>query len=122
MSYPSELRISRFSLLVEIASAEAIPIRLLAEHLGLERTTLFRKLQCLESGGLVRVLTGRDRRTRLVALTEPGAMLLPSALSGWRIAQSHLLAIFRQQRWEALAGEIDDLTRCLPSDDDLMDG
>ncbi len=49
-------------------------------------------------------------------------MLLPSALSGWRIAQSNLLAIFRQQRWEALAGEIDDLTRCLPSDDDLMDG
>ncbi len=89
---PLDLKITQYSLLVNIARAEGATVTKLAERLVMDRTTLTRNLKPLERAGLVRVGSGADRRSRSIATTPAGRRLLERAIPHWREAEKRVRA------------------------------
>jgi DNA-binding MarR family transcriptional regulator len=87
---PSGVRITELTMLVAGGVAPDAPLSRLAEVLSLDRTTLTRDLKRLEDRGLLHVVPGEDRRSRVVRLTEEGRDVLAEAFPRWRAAQDRL--------------------------------
>jgi DNA-binding MarR family transcriptional regulator len=84
------LRATQFSILAVLALAGPMPMRKLAEKLGLERTTLTRSATLLEREGWVRTGRSRDARERPLILTQAGRRKLEAAYPSWKAAQESL--------------------------------
>jgi DNA-binding MarR family transcriptional regulator len=56
--------------------------------LGIEKTTLTRNLQTLETQGCIRIESGKDKRTRLIRITSQGLSLVKKAFPFWKKAQA----------------------------------
>ena len=86
---PFGLTVNQFSMLTTLILAGPLSVAELAEHLGIDRTTLTRNLALGEKNGLVETVTGDDRRVRLVEITRAGRGLADQALPAWRDAQAN---------------------------------
>jgi DNA-binding MarR family transcriptional regulator len=81
---PAELTNGQFSLLMSLNRPEPPALRPVAQLLGMDRTTLTAALKPLERRGLVSVSADpKDRRNRLLALTQAGSALLAKAWPVW---------------------------------------
>src|SRR5690348_18504405 len=69
---PAGLRIMQFTLLARLHAAGTLTMTELAEAASLDRTTLTRNLKPLIERGYVRTMLGKDRRERLVEVTDSG--------------------------------------------------
>jgi DNA-binding MarR family transcriptional regulator len=69
MLAPEGLTLAQYSLLANIDRAGSIPHTVLAENVGMERTTLTRNLHVLLEGALVSMVQGKDRRQHLLKIT-----------------------------------------------------
>jgi DNA-binding MarR family transcriptional regulator len=103
----SGLEGTQFSVLVALSLGGDVPMRTLAERLGVDRTTLTRNLKPLEREGLVESAAGDDQRVRLVRMTAKGRRVLEKALPLWEKAQHQVVAKLGQAKWEALLGLLD---------------
>jgi DNA-binding MarR family transcriptional regulator len=99
---PAGLRSSQFTVLVALALAPQASVSRLARLLGLERTTMTRNLGPLERRGLVRAVTGADRRNRVLQLTPRGRSALARALPAWKAAQARVVQELGERRWAEL--------------------
>ncbi len=99
---PSGLRGTQFSLLVAVALSGDVAVTRLAEHVGLDRTTLTRNLAPLVRDGLLQKLPAGDRRVHLVRLTAKGRRALERALPLWDDAQRYVVRALGEARWEEL--------------------
>ena len=72
MLRPLGLKATQFSLLVGIRLFGLVTVNRLAEAMVMDRTTLTRNLQPLETQGLIQTIPGADRREREIA-RESGA-------------------------------------------------
>jgi len=81
------LRATQFSILAVLALAGPMPMRKLAQMLGLERTTLTRSATLLEREGWVRTGHSEDARERPLRLTPTGRRKLEAAYPSWKAAQ-----------------------------------
>ncbi|MEM8838248.1 MAG: MarR family winged helix-turn-helix transcriptional regulator [Pseudomonadota bacterium] len=91
---PVDLTASQFSSLVAIAREEGVNLVVLAERLGMDRTTLIRVLKPLERRGLVRIgASEKDARAKAVFLEPAGRALLNQAIPLWETAQSRALSL-----------------------------
>lgn len=84
---PSGLRVTQFTILAVIATAESIAITRMAKQLVMDRTTLTRNLRPLEKRGFIEIIPGDDLRTRYVTLSKKGRNVLTKALPLWEEAQ-----------------------------------
>lgn len=107
---PSGLRVTQFSLLVELTIAGSITISELADRMVMDRTTLARSLKPLEDRGLVVTAPGQDRRTRVAALTEAGGEVVMQALPLWMDAQAQILGELDEQEWQSLRQALSKVT------------
>lgn len=87
---PSGVGAAQFTLLGAVAMLGPGPISRLAENLSLDRTTLTRNLKLLQKQGWIAADPGRDRRERVVSLTEDGRAALARAMPLWRAAQDRM--------------------------------
>jgi DNA-binding MarR family transcriptional regulator len=88
---PHGLTITQFGLLANLSGLGGISIGALAEKLIMDPTTLTRNLRPLERQGLVADLADpRDRRSRLLHLTDTGRAALIAAKPAWVEAQRHI--------------------------------
>ena len=93
---PVDLTVSQFGLLAHLYGAKAmqaggLSIKLLAERLGMDASTLTRNLKPLELRGLVADRADpNDGRARLVTITANGCSKLADAVPCWRKAQSEV--------------------------------
>src|SRR6185295_7642936 len=85
------LHANQVTLLAVPYLAGPITINKMAEHLGLDRTTLVRNLKLIEQRGLVTIKPAHDLRTRIVTLTPAGQETLVAALPLWEEAQRNTL-------------------------------
>jgi hypothetical protein len=74
---PEDLTITQYSLLANIERAGQLSHLVLAQKVGMERTTLTRILRPLTTAKWVAAATGKDRRQHLLQLTAAG---LPSSI------------------------------------------
>ena len=94
------LHANQVTLLTVPYLAGPISINKMAEHLGLDRTTLVRNLKLIEQRGLVTIKPGQDLRTRIVTLTPAGQETLVAALPLWEEAQRKTLEMLGAQHAE----------------------
>jgi DNA-binding MarR family transcriptional regulator len=93
---PIGLTSGQFSLLMSLNRSEPPDMAQVAALLAMDRTTLTANLKPLERHGYVRVTTSeKDKRRRLLALTQSGRSTLVAAVPVWQ--RTH-------QRLEALLG------------------
>ncbi|MGG2397375.1 MarR family winged helix-turn-helix transcriptional regulator [Pseudomonas sp. SH1-B] len=83
---------AQFSLLRHIQRLGQPSISILAEAMGLDRSTLGRNLRVLEDQALLQLSEGRDLRAREVRLTEAGLHRIEQALPLWEQVQRELNA------------------------------
>ena len=107
---PSGLRVTQFSLLVNIGRAGQATISQLAETLIIDRTTLTRNLRVLEKDALIKTVQGDDQRTHQVRLTPKGERVLAKALPLWERAQARIVAGFGEDKYGALLKDLSALT------------
>src|ERR1700740_752977 len=82
---PVGLTNGQFSLLMSLNRPEPPPMGPVAQLLAMDRTTLTAALKPLERRGLVAVeVDPKDKRSRLLRLTDVGRELLSTALPIWR--------------------------------------
>ena len=85
---PVDLTNGQYSTLMVVAGLQPISMQVLAEKLGMDRTTLTATLKPLQRRRLVSAqLDTSDRRSRMLRLTEEGAALLREAVPLWKKAQ-----------------------------------
>jgi len=99
---PAGIRGTQYSLLVSLKILGAVLITDLAEQIVMDRTTLTRNLDVMESQGLVAVSPGEDRRTRRVTITESGSAVLSEAYPLWQQAQAKIRESLGEERLQAL--------------------
>jgi DNA-binding MarR family transcriptional regulator len=82
---PVGLTNGQFSLLMSLNRPVPPPMGPVAQLLAMDRTTLTAALKPLERRGLVRIdIDAKDRRGRLLVLTDAGREVLASAVPIWR--------------------------------------
>jgi DNA-binding MarR family transcriptional regulator len=84
-------------------------ISVLADAMGLDRSTLGRNLRVLEEQGLVQLGEGRDLRAREVRLTEAGLQRIGQALPLWEQVQRELNARLGAERRAELMSLLEEL-------------
>jgi DNA-binding MarR family transcriptional regulator len=85
---PLDLSNGQYSTLTGIAGLQPVSMQVLAEMLGMDRTTLTATLKPLRRRGLVSIhLDTADRRSRILHLTDEGVALLRDAIPLWKKVQ-----------------------------------
>lgn len=100
---------AQFSLLRHVQRLGQPSISVLAEAMGLDRSTLGRNLRVLEELGLLQLGEGRDLRAREVRLTEAGLQRIEQALPLWEQVQRELNARLGEDRRAELMELLDQL-------------
>ena len=90
---PSGLTVTQFGILGNLAGRGELSIGQLAEHLGMDPTSLNRTLKPLQRDGLIEEKADPDdKRVRLISLTKAGLSTLPDAIKLWKSAQQHVVS------------------------------
>jgi DNA-binding MarR family transcriptional regulator len=92
---PLGLKLPQFGILGAIGHGSTASETVLAERLGLERTTLVRNLKLLTQNGWIEPVSGEGRGIRH-RLTPAGRALLEAAIPLWQRAQSELEGRLRE--------------------------
>ena len=114
---PTGLRVTQFSLMRTLAREGTTRVTALARTFMLDRTALSRALDPLVDRGYVRVVPGRDARTREVTLTRAGAAALNDAMAGWKRAQAVVSRRLGRDKLERLIDALADLETLHPDAD-----
>jgi DNA-binding MarR family transcriptional regulator len=85
------LRVTQFSLLLNISLQAGLTVGELADRLIMDQTTVSRNLETLKRFGYVELTReGRDGRKRVLAITAAGAAKLAEAMPLWEEAQGRI--------------------------------
>ena len=107
---PVGLTMGQFTTLAALARPTAVPLTVLADQLGMDRTTLTRDLAPLERRGLVASSPSPDdRRVRAIKLTDVGRVLLDEAAPLWREAQAESGRRLSDAQWTTIRDDLDRL-------------
>lgn len=101
-----ELRSTQVAVLAAIARKRYSDIVSAARDLGLHRTTLSRSLSRLAKRGLVKLVVGRDHRSRAPRITAPGYEMLLEGIDRLLLGYVSTMLDFRIERLREFAGEV----------------
>jgi DNA-binding MarR family transcriptional regulator len=104
---PVDLTNGQFSTLMTIAGLQPVSMQILAEGLGMDRTTLTATLKPLQRRGLISIRPDpADRRGRKLTLTDEGALLLRDAIPLWKKVQQAVGRIVGNSTAPALRAQL----------------
>jgi DNA-binding MarR family transcriptional regulator len=109
--YTKEMRLApvrgpQYSLMMMIARRERPTISEIAEHTGADRTTMTRNLGHLEKRGFIRIVQGKNLRSKAVELTPKGKAAIERSVPYWRKAQAKVLELLGEHRWERMLTDL----------------
>ncbi|MBM9577776.1 winged helix-turn-helix transcriptional regulator [Leptospira sp. 201903070] len=99
---PVGLTSARFNILMTLGTTEGMELAPMAELLVLDRTTLLRNLEPLETLGYVKDIPSDNKRARKVALTENGWETLRLAYPVWKEAHDHVVQNLGVAEWKSI--------------------
>lgn len=103
----SGIHAQQFTILAIVKNKEPLTIIELAEELAMDRTTLARSLHPIERDGFISISSGtKDRRNRIISITEHGKRQLELASKMWRRAQAEFESRFGIERAARLREEL----------------
>lgn len=86
----SGLQGTQFTVLSAVSGFGEVTVSRLGEFLVMDQTTVTRSVNVLKKAGHVRVTAGKDRRERLIRLTDEGKETLQEAYPLWLEAQTRV--------------------------------
>lgn len=98
----SGLLSTQLGVLHVIYKSDSIRISHLAKELGMDRTTLTRNLSVLERQGFIKISSGKDNRTRIVAITSKGRTTVAKAIPLWNEVQRKVKQNMGETLWNEL--------------------
>ena len=117
---PSQLKVTQFSVLVNVMQYGPINTSNLSRILKLDRTTLVRNLKSAAKSGFTEDASSSDPRERLIAISATGRRAVEAAMPHWRAMQKQLRAQFGReqlQQFDLLASALEALSRELGVED-----
>lgn len=99
----------QFSVLECIRSMEPVSVTKLSQTLGLDRTSLSRKLKVLKKNGMIEDLEERGK-SRQIILSKQGNRILLKAEENWEKAQAEFQSLFETEQLEQLQKLIDKIS------------
>ncbi len=113
--YDQELRkagleITQFGLLTALAATEEANQKRLSAGFAMDSTTLTRTLGLLRRQGWVRVRRGKDRRERLLRLTQAGKRQMAEAQGYWERAEQRLRRELGEAGWKSMKQTVSRIT------------
>ncbi len=114
---PGGLRNTQFTLLVVLDHLSPVSIKNLADHMGMDRTTLTRNLRLLERDNYITACPGKDARVRMISLTEKARAAINETRPYWQQAQAEFLQKFGEERWADMREGLTDISRIVTSQD-----
>ena len=99
---PAEITITQYSLLANLGRAGQLSHTMLADKLGMDRTTLTRNLRPLIKAHWVAVTSGEDRRRHLLQLTASGKKKLNRSIPLWEKVQGRFVSEIGAERLHEL--------------------
>jgi DNA-binding MarR family transcriptional regulator len=103
---PSGIRISQLATLSVLAFQGPFTVKALANALVMDRTTLTADLKPLETRGFLEIVPGKDRRTRVIAISKKGRKVLEAAIPAWQRAQEQVKSEFGEVRLQGLLHDL----------------
>jgi DNA-binding MarR family transcriptional regulator len=95
---PIGLGVNQFSILARLGLVGPSAIQDLARLLVMDRSTLGHLLRPLEKRGFIKLeVSEQDRRSRVVALTQAGKVVVAKALPRWAVAQRRFESTFGKE-------------------------
>jgi DNA-binding MarR family transcriptional regulator len=95
---PIGLGVNQFSILARLGLVGPNAIQDLARLLVMDRSTLGHLLRPLEKRGFIKLeVSEQDRRSRVVALTQAGKVVVAKALPRWAVAQRRFESTFGKE-------------------------
>jgi DNA-binding MarR family transcriptional regulator len=95
---PIGLGVNQFSILARLGLVGPSAIQDLARLLVMDRSTLGHLLRPLEKRGFIKLeVSEQDRRSRVVALTQAGKVVVAKALPRWAVAQRRFESAFGKE-------------------------
>ncbi|MEM6431852.1 MAG: MarR family winged helix-turn-helix transcriptional regulator [Deinococcota bacterium] len=105
-----DIRATQYNLLVASSLMGTVPLTVLADELGLDRTTLSRNLKPLETRHLIHTyLSDQDSRVRLVEITTEGERLILDAYPLWKSIQKEVTKVFDDETYKSLLNQLEQL-------------
>lgn len=101
---PLGLKITQFTVLATIRGLHPTSTSRLAKGLAMERTSLVRTLELMQSKGWIRLGPEGYRREQRMELTPAGEALLEKALPVWQQVQQRFEQRVGKERWDANKG------------------
>ncbi len=101
---PTGVNVVQYSILVNVSRYQPIEQMRLAEHLEMERTTLYRALALLEKSGLVECVPVDGGVSKAVRLTRRGRSVTARAQARWKELHDSFLDRFGPGGLEHLNG------------------
>ena len=99
---PTGIRATQFALLVHASVMGPVPLTKLAEAMATDRTTLARNLELLWKEGLLTIENGKDRRSRIINITDGGLKKLAEAYPIWKRTQEEAKGIIGPGDWSEM--------------------
>jgi DNA-binding MarR family transcriptional regulator len=119
-----DLTITQYSLLADIERAGQMSHAMLAEKVGMNRTTLTRNLRPLTRAKWVAAATGKDRRQHVLQLTAAGRRKLVRSLPLWEEAQGQFLSQIGTESFQELrallASSESAVTKAFPAEQEKL--
>ncbi len=91
---PHGINVTQYAILSNADRYGPVPQMRLAEHLEMERTTLYRALAILEKRELLKLTSTSPGPTKSVSLTPAGKALLEAARADWEPLQERFVQAF----------------------------
>ena len=107
----SGIRITQYTLLVEIAASPAKTLSEIAASLIMDRTTLTRNLKPLLKADYIANTKTVDKRSKSYILTDKGRHIVDQATPLWQEAQDKIIHSFGSHEYKALREELEKLLK-----------
>lgn len=99
---------TQFAILRTLSRSD-LPLSRLAEHLVMDRTSLYRTLTPIVRQGWVEIQPDGTRRSKVATLTEAGGKALVAAVPAWEAAQTRVVDELGSPAWRNLQSTLERL-------------
>jgi DNA-binding MarR family transcriptional regulator len=96
----SDLTSTQYAILITIFRYQPVSQMSLADHLDMERTTLYRAVYILEKGGWVKSNYSGEGITKILELTGSGEKITTQAHKKWEALQNAFENSFGTKKWQ----------------------
>ena len=106
----ADIEVTQFGLLTGLAALGEANQKTLSAGFAMDSTTLTRTLALLRRQGWISIKRGKDRRERVLRLTEAGKRRLATAQPYWQEAERRLKQTLGDRNWKLLQSTIYEVT------------